>query len=194
MSGFPTNQPVNEEVRAAPAGVLVTLQGLFTPAELDAIEAHGESLTPEKADSPADQARITRVAWMKRGPEAEWLHGRIEKTVLEMNSRLYKYDLYGLKESFQYSVYESAEGGHYHWHVDTSQTVERKLSLTLQLSEPWSYEGGDLILQAGEGTFTANRTRGALVFFPSYMLHRVTPVTSGIRKSLVVWVAGPPYR
>src|ERR1700722_13479502 len=180
--------------------MLVTLQGLFTPDELDAIEAYGESLTPVKADieeqhkGPTDQVRVARVAWIKRGPQAEWLHGRIEKAVLEMNSRLYKYDLDGLKESFQYSVYKSAEGGHYNWHVDTCKTVERKLSLTLQLSEPWSYEGGDLLLQAGEGTFTANKTRGALVVFPSYMLHRVTPVTSGIRKSLVIWVAGPPYR
>ena len=173
--------------------MLVTLQGLFTPGELDAIEAYGESLMPMKADSPADQARITRVAWMKRGPEAEWLHGRIEKTVLEMNSRLYKYDLYGLKESFQYSVYESAEGGHYHWHVDTSQTVERKHPDPATQRKTLVYEGGDLI---ASGRRDIHRQRAAARWCVPFLYappgdagHRGHPQVAGGMGS-----PGPPYR
>lgn len=192
------NQPTNAAIREAPAGLLLALQGVFTPAELDAIEAYGDSLAPAEAriggrENDTDHIRVTRVAWFDRGPQIAWLHDRIEQAVLDMNSRFYKYDLYGLKENFQYTVYQSAEGGHYDWHVDTG-TGERKLSLTLQLSDPSSYQGGDLVLDAGEGDFIVNRTRGALVFFPSYVRHRVTPVTLGTRKSLVAWVAGPPYR
>ena len=96
-------------------------------------------------------------------------------------------------ESFQYTVYEGAEGGHYDWHVRYwHQTVEpRKISLSLQLTEPAAYEGCELMLEAGDGPIRADKARGTLIAFPSYVLHRVTPVTAGTRKSLVIWVAGP---
>lgn len=191
---------MSEDVRDAPAGVLVARHGLFTPAELDAIEQIGESLTPMKAEiagrkDNTDYLRITRVSWIARGPETAWLYERIEQAVMDLNNTFYKFDLYGLVESFQYTVYEGDAGGHYDWHCDTGKTIEpRKISLTLQLSEPSAYEGGELLLEAGEGQFRAHKARGTLVAFPSYIMHRVTPVTAGVRKSLVVWVAGPPFR
>lgn len=184
-----------------PAGYLVGWPDFFTRAELDRIEAYGDSLSPMKAELAGrkdniDYLRITRVAWMDRCPQIEWLYAKIERAVLELNTQLYNYDLYGLIENFQYTVYESAEGGHYDWHCDTGETVEpRKISMTLQLTEPSAYEGGDLLLQGGSGgPVKAYKARGSLVAFPSYMLHRVTPVTAGTRKSMVVWVAGPPFR
>lgn len=184
-----------------PAGYLVGWPDLFTPQELDRIEAYGDSLSPMKAELAGrtdniDYLRITRVAWMDRCREVEWLYAKIERAVLELNTQLYRYELYGLIENFQYTVYESAEGGHYDWHCDTGETVEpRKISLTLQLSEPSAYEGGELLLQGGAGSpVRAIKSRGSLVAFPSYMMHRVTPVTAGTRKSLVVWVAGPAFR
>jgi PKHD-type hydroxylase len=191
---------MNLDVQVSPAGTLVGLRNALTPAELDRIEAYGDALTPMKAEiagrkENTDHLRVTRVAWLDRGPEIEWLYARIEQAVLELNNQFYKYDLYGLVENFQYTVYDGAEGGHYDWHCDTGNTVEpRKISLTLQLSEPSAYEGGDLLLEAGAGPFRAHKGRGTLVAFPSYMMHRVTPVTSGTRKSLVIWVAGPPFR
>lgn len=191
---------MREDVRDAPAGFLVAMPDVFTPAELDAIEALGDSLAPTKAEIAGrkdniDHIRITRVAWIERSAETKWLFARVEQTVLDLNARYYKYDLYGLVENFQYTVYQGDEGGHYGWHVDTGKTVEpRKISLTLQLSDPSAYEGGELILEAGEGPSQAQKRRGTLVAFPSYMMHRVTPVTAGIRKSLVAWVAGPKFR
>jgi PKHD-type hydroxylase len=188
------------EVQEAPAGVLVGWPDAFSPKEIDRIEAYGDGLAPMKAEiagrkDNTDHLRVTRVAWIERGPDTEWLFSRVEKMVLDMNSQFYKYDLYGLAESFQYTVYEGAEGGHYDWHCDTGKTMEpRKISLTLQLSDPSDYEGGDLILEAGAGPVRAHKGRGALVAFPSYMMHRVTPVTAGTRKSLVIWVSGPQFR
>jgi len=188
------------DLQDAPAGLLVGWQNAFTPTELDRIEAYGDSLEPMKAEiagrkENTEHLRISRTAWIERRAQIEWLYDRIEQAVLELNSRFYKYDLYGLMESFQYTVYESSEGGHYDWHCDTGKTAEaRKISLTLQLSEPSAYEGGDLILEAGAGPFRSHKGRGTLVAFPSYMMHRVTPVTKGTRKSLVVWVSGPQFR
>jgi PKHD-type hydroxylase len=70
----------------------------------------------------------------------------------------------------------------------------RKLSLSIQLSDPAAYEGCELELSFGDGIKTAPRKRGTVVAFASYVLHRVTPITAGTRKSLVVWVSGPEFR
>ena len=176
----PNEIPMTMDALDAPAGWVVGWRNAFTPRELDAIEAYGDSLEPVKAEiagrkDNTDHLRITRVAWMDRVPQIEWLYAKLERAVLEMNSRLYKYDLYGLVENFQYTVYHGSEGGHYGWHCDTGKTGDpRKISLTLQLSEPSAYEGGDLLLEAGAGPTCAHRARGTLVAFPSYVLHRVT--------------------
>ncbi len=173
----------------------------FTQKEIDAVVAYGDGLKPMKAEIAGrkdniDHMRITRVAWMERKPGIDWLHARLEEMVLQINAQFYRYDLFGLVEAFQYTVYEGAEGGYYGWHVDVGEKnyEPRKISLSLQLSDPSDYEGGDLILQAGNGDYRAETARGALIAFPSFVLHRVTPVTSGTRKSLVIWVAGPDFR
>ena len=174
---------------------------VFTPAELDRIVAHGDGLAPMRAqlehgrDSAAHQ-RITRVAWMERNADTEWLFARLEEIVLRLNGEIYKYELYGLVESLQYTVYQGDEGGHYNWHVDLGDhSLEpRKISLSLQLSDPNDYKGGLLILEAGDGAYPAETARGTVIAFPSYVLHRVTPTESGIRKSLVIWVGGPEFR
>jgi PKHD-type hydroxylase len=182
-------------------GPLVIWKDVFTPQGLDAIEAYGDGLASMRAeladrkDHPAHK-RITRVAWMERNPDTAWLYARLEEAVLQLNAEFYKFDLFGLNEAFQYTVYDGAEGGHYNWHVDlgAKDFEPRKISLSLQLTDPSHYEGCNLVLEAGDGPYVAERARGTLIAFPSYVLHRVSPIESGVRKSLVIWVAGPEFR
>jgi len=183
------------------SGPIVVWKDLFTPKELDAIEAYGDALMPVRAEivgveGNTDHTRITRIAWMERKPKVEWLFAKLEEAVMQINAEFYSFDLFGLEQALQYTIYDGAEGGHYNWHVDLGgrDTEFRKISLSLQLTEPSRYEGCDLTLQAGSGPFGAERAQGTLIAFPSYVLHRVTPIQSGIRKSLVIWVAGPPFR
>lgn len=200
------NPEVPVSVKSAPAWVAGPLpvcvwKDAFTAREIDAIVAYGDGLKPMKAEiagrkDDIDHMRITRVAWIERKPGIEWLHARLEEMVLQINAQFYRYDLFGLVEAFQYTVYEGMEGGYYGWHVDMGEKnyEPRKISLSLQLSDPSGHEGGDLILQSGDGEVWAEKARGTLIAFPSFVLHRVTPVTRGTRKSLVVWVAGPEFR
>lgn len=183
------------------SGPLVVWKDLFTPTELDAIEAYGDSRMPMKAEiagrqGNTDHTRITRVTWMERNPETAWLYAKLEEIALALNKECYGFDLYGLTESLQYTVYHGEEGGHYDWHVDLggNDVEPRKISMSLQLTDPSEYQGCDLVLQAGLGPCVADRARGTLIAFPSYVLHRVTPIESGIRKSLVIWVSGPAFR
>lgn len=185
----------------APAGEFVVWEDAFSAAEIDAIEQYGDGLTQQKADlsgrrAAYDNVRITNVAWIERKPETAWLHARLEEIVRQLNSQFFGYELHGLAESLQYTIYHGAEGGHFDWHRDQGDAHEepRKISLSLQLSDGSSYEGCALELHSSGGVQAAPRKRGTLIAFPSYVLHRVTPIRSGIRKSLVVWAAGPEFR
>jgi PKHD-type hydroxylase len=178
-------------------------ENAFTSQELDSIVALGDSLRLEKAvlvygeggSSADDPSRITRTAWMGRAEQTAWIYERIERVIRTVNKDIWRFELSGFSDLFQYTVYYGDEGGHFDWHVDQiRQPAHRRLSASLQLSDPADYEGCDLEIQGGAKPVAMPRTRGALVVFPSYVLHRVTPISAGTRKALVVWVAGPPPR
>jgi PKHD-type hydroxylase len=108
------------------------------------------------------------------------------------------------------SILRYTEGSHFSWHVDVLAyeksayeqfagrgTLERKLSVTINLSDPADYDGGDLEFLNGVGQLYTQpelRERGSVVVFPSTVGHRVTPVTRGVRHALVGWMVGPTIR
>lgn len=98
----------------------------------------------------------------------------------------------------QYTEYHGSEGGKYDWHHDVDWNndsgIDRKLSVTIQLSEPSDYEGGHFQFGGIEEPKPESRDKGTILVFPSYLPHCVTPVTSGVRKSLVAWFEGPTWR
>lgn len=79
-------------------------------------------------------------------------------------------------------------------HILTQHLVplphNRKLSMSLQLSDPNDYEGGELLLHLSHNPTVISKQKGMMVFFPSHTLHEVTPVTKGERYSLVAWIHG----
>ena len=99
------------------------------------------------------------------------------------------------KADIQYTEYR---GGHYDWHIDThwgnTSLTDRKLTVTVQLSDPDEYEGGNFEFCEVEMIPDEAKKKGSVLVFPSYLKHRVTPVTKGIRKSLVAWFEGEHWR
>jgi PKHD-type hydroxylase len=86
-------------------------------------------------------------------------------------------------------------GGKYGRHIDSAPgTLIRKLSFTVQLSEPEDYKGGDLCLYLGDKAEVMKKEQGFVALFPSYVLHEVKPVTQGTRYSLVSWITGKPFK
>lgn len=183
-------------------GPLVVWEDAFTNTEIDRILALGDVRAQTRAElvqapDPLGKKRITDVAWLARDTETAWLYARLEEAVQRMNIQFYKYELYPqIRERLQYTVYHGEAGGHYDWHVDHGAATQdaRKISLSLQLSDAAAYQGCDLELSYGDGSVPAPRRKGTLVAFPSYVLHRVSPITAGTRKSLVAWVSGPDFR
>jgi PKHD-type hydroxylase len=182
----------------------VVCENVFTPAELDSIERYGDGLNQQKAtlagedwgrDSGAARIRITQTAALTLRAETKWLYDRMQVIIRKVNQQVYQFDLQGFTEAFQYTVYHGAEGGHYDWHIDWGPNrVQRKLSASLQLTDPSHYEGCDLQFHGARPIETAPRERGAVIVFPSFIQHRVTPCTKGTRKAIVAWTTGPQFK
>lgn len=125
----------------------------------------------------------------------QWLYDKAGRITTQCNRAKYHFDLTGIFEPIAISRYGA--GGHFDWHKDhgSGEISVRKLTLVVQLSHPDEYAGGDLEFLGDEKNSEPEmRNYGTAVIFPSFVYHRVTPVTSGERKSLVCWISGPPYR
>lgn len=142
------------------------------------------------------EVRSSKIKWVPYNEEWNWVYERIMSMVYQANQKLWKFDIFK-SEPIQYTEYHDYDNGHYTWHHDFGSgfSSHRKISVSVQLSEGTSYVGGDLQLQVAGGDIdTAPRESGQVIIFPSYLLHRVTPVTSGTRKSLVMWVGGNHFK
>jgi PKHD-type hydroxylase len=173
----------------------------FTSDELHRIEGMTLRLPFQKASTGEDDSskisdyRTSRIKWCPQNEEWKWVYEKLHNMISEANNIMWKFDLTAMNESIQYTEYYE-DGGQYDWHMDCGIGIQnqRKISVTVQLSDPSDYEGGNLDFNMGGGELTAPRAKGAAVIFPSFYLHRVTPLTKGTRKSFVLWVGGEPYR
>lgn len=132
-----------------------------------------------------------------------WIYDLVIPYMREANKNAgWNFDISAM-ESYQIGRYTSDVSGHYDWHQDSLGTWNsvnetsnkhlrgktRKLSMSLILND--DYEGGELEIWGGG---KKNFKRGSIVFFPSWVLHKVNPVTKGIRYSLVMWFYGSPFK
>ena len=146
-------------------------------------------------DDKTKDIRDSKISWLYTSDNMDWVFRRVTDITLNLNERFFKFDLFGINEGFQFTNYE-APSGNYGKHVDRTMNIPvRKLSISIQLTNPEEYEGGELKLYDGqeEGT-VMDKSQGTLVIFPSYVLHEVMPVTKGERNSLVTWVTGKQFK
>ena len=119
------------------------------------------------------------------------------RLVAQANREALGFDLTEFAESPQVARYGAEREGHFDWHSDIGAgalAAKRKLTIVVQLSEPAAYADGTLELQPDSSIRQAPRDRGTAILFPSFVLHRVTPVTQGTRWSLTLWSHGPAFR
>ena len=141
--------------------------------------------------------RSSKVKWLPKSAEFQGLYERIAQEIMIHNNQHFKFDLDCIREQIQYTEYHAEDKGQYDWHMDLGAgwASLRKLSVTINLSDPKDYDGGVLEFNLGGKTITqGSKAKGAITVFPSYLLHRVSPVTRGTRKSLVLWVGGNQFR
>ena len=173
----------------------------FSRQELKTIEEMTNKLPFQDAkvgegeQSKKDDYRKSRIKWCPQNEEWAWVYGKLHDFIKSANDSMWKFDLSAMNEQIQYTEYYGTQEGGYDWHMDCGIEIQnqRKISVTVQLSDSHEYEGGDLQFNIGK-EIVAHREQGAAIIFPSFYLHRVTPVTKGVRKSFVLWVGGEPYR
>jgi PKHD-type hydroxylase len=142
--------------------------------------------------------RRTKVGWLEPTPETFAVWTKIAEVISEVNRQFFHFELTGVYEPIQLAHYKAEEESHYTWHTDATfndRGAPRKLSMVLLLTDPSEFEGGELqVMMSGGAPETLELKKGRAWFMPSVTLHRVTPVTKGVRKSAVVWVGGPAFK
>jgi PKHD-type hydroxylase len=174
----------------------------FNNEELDKIYKDVATLNFEKAStidskSNGKEIRSSSVKWIPNNQQWSWLYLKLMDMAVQANNALWHFDLYSVPDLIQYTEYYATENGHYTWHQDFGPGTPslRKVSITVQLSGPDEYEGGDLeYWKGGNDIVKAPKDKGLVFIFPSYMMHRVTPITKGTRRSFVLWVGGEHYK
>jgi len=188
--------------------IVETAEPVLTPQQCDELIHIGQD-EPKINATIGTMAKTTKLDESYRKSIISWIpfakalpiYQVIRRWMEVTNNNYFGFDTVQLSEQGQYAEY--SKGGFYNWHMDSNTEMEamptvRKISMTLLLSDPKDFEGGELELFCGD-TLDSEKNkfklkRGYAVFFASFLLHRVMPVTKGNRKSLVMWFGGSPLR
>ena len=184
--------------------IVQTNQPIFTPLQCKMVIEAGREEPRKNAQVGAEKGkkegvidteiRTSHISWIpfKKMPE---MYKDIERTMLKTNNNHFGFEGMQITEMAQYTEYP--EGGFYDWHVDNYDNCQheppvRKISMTCLLSPENEFEGGDLeLIKEGQAV---KLKQGQAAFFASFIRHRVAPVTRGVRRSLVMWFGGTPFK
>jgi PKHD-type hydroxylase len=175
-------------------------EGFLTAEECEAVRALFPPPQPGTVEGASKVARRSHVSLLPPKSSQHITHAqvllydRMLSALVRANEFVGQFQISTI-ETLQLAEYRAGEQGMYDWHLDigsANNTSRRKVSVSVQLSNPNDYDGGDLEIW---GSNNRVREQGALIAFASYLPHRVTPVTRGVRRSLVAWAVGlHPYR
>ena len=171
----------------------------FTPEEIEKLLFIEKLLNFKKGETgngEVTEHRDSNIAWLQPDNNTSWVFDRVAYLTSKVNYDLFMSNINCIP-SIQYTKYESLTEQHYDWHVDEYSAYkdsQRKISGVAVLTSPDEYEGGELeIITNGNPTQSVKLKpeAGEVVFFAASMPHKVHPVTSGVRKSIVFWAEGP---
>ena len=123
------------------------------------------------------------------------MYSQVEATMQSTNLNHFGFENMKITEPGQFTEYP--KGGFYDWHMDLDVNGQheppvRKISMTILLSDPSTFKGGNLEFM--EKNKVPELKQGQAIFFASFIRHRVAPVTKGMRRSLVMWFGGTPFK
>ena len=184
--------------------VATTTEPIFTPQQCQMIVNEGHQQKPEKAlvggskgGKHDTKKRVTTISWIPFAKMPQ-MYKQIENQLSIVNLNHFMFDGVTLTEPAQFTEYP--KGGFYDWHMDLNafgqegQNPIRKISMTLLLSDPKDFTGGDLMFSEMGDNKPLPLKQGQAIFFASFLRHKVAPVKKGIRRSMVMWFGGPPLK
>jgi PKHD-type hydroxylase len=137
-----------------------------------------------------------RARYLRKTPDTLWVWDRVFNYVWKINQDYYNFNISFLTDMH---ILQYSESSWFDWHIDITQNEAfstRKISVVVFLSDRTDYVGGQLLLSLNDNPISpmADMEQGSLVAFPSYQIHKVEPVTSGERYTLVAWAHGDSFR
>ena len=184
--------------------VATTTDPIFTPQQCQMIVDAGHQQKPEEAKVGGGvvgkhdtKKRVTTISWIPFAKMPE-MYKQIENQISIVNLNHFGFDGVTLTEPAQFTEYP--KGGFYDWHMDLNAFGQdgknpiRKISMTLLLSDPKDFTGGDLMFSEMGDKKPVPLKQGQAIFFASFLRHKVAPVKKGMRRSMVMWFGGPPLR
>jgi PKHD-type hydroxylase len=187
---------------SSPADWEVIVDNVFTDDQLSLIDRFinqnsykikSASITGKVLDT---SYRRTDLLWLDDLKGLDTIYKTVDALIHSVNNGHYHWNLDYL-EVMQLGIYKAKDQGFYDMHTDSRLSMgsgkSRKLSFSILFSDPGEFDGGDLIMHHRVNGHTVKLQKNQAVFFPSFMPHSVTPVTRGVRKSVVGWVVGPDF-
>lgn len=193
----PTNNNKGEGLMRDPYYWFHAGSGGLRQDQIDHFHELAKGIMPQaakvfKGNEENRDIRRSEIRWMTHN---QWALDTLHWYAKEANRKAFNVDLDKVAD-IQYTQYFATDEGHYDWHHDihwnNDAGYDRKLSITICLTDPDDYEGGDF--EFNECGSPPRPNPGDVLVFPSYLRHRVTPVTRGTRTSIVAWFEGPRWR
>ena len=178
----------------------------FTPAQCDEIVTMAHKLAKRDAsmgvggETNTEEYRRSKIAFIQKDmPQFKALFDKLWELSCWANNDWFDFHISKF-DYIQFAEYSAAEKSEYKTHCDVfwlnnDPRFHRKLSMVVQLTDPGLYTGGELQLQVEQaGPADQFRNQGTVILFPSFVNHAVTPMQSGQRNSLAIWIDGPKWR
>ena len=179
-----------------------TTQPLFSPEQCQNIIDAGHAEKPQVAEVGMNKPkggvdkkkRTTTISWIPFDKLPQ-MYKAVENQLSLVNLNHFGFENVQITEPAQFTEYP--KGGFYDWHMDLdvngqNEPPVRKISMTCLLSDPSTFTGGDLEFM--EKNKMPALKQGQAIFFASFIRHRVAPIKKGIRRSLVMWFGGQPFK
>ena len=167
-------------------------RGLVLPSQQASI-----GFTNDRTDT---SYRVSTIRWFYYKENRD-IVSLLMDYVNEANREYFGFDIFNVTYDLQFTEYNGSSKGKYEWHHDvfwaSTRPHDRKLSIVIQLSDPNTYTGGDFEFRMPEtdhAELATFKQQGSILVFPSFFFHRVSPVLTGTRYSLVSWIEGPKFR
>jgi PKHD-type hydroxylase len=154
-------------------------------------------ISPGSTRQVVPAVRSGTVQWLMPDEVGEEIFAHLYTLAVVANrERNWNFDIAGPAAALQATQYSAEGRQHYTWHMDwgVGPTRGRKIAAVAHLSDESDYEGGILQLANGPNAFKAHQLSGTVTVFPAFAMHRVTPVTRGVRRAVVAWILGPSFR
>lgn len=175
------------------------VSNFYTPEQLvefnKYLERDAEKCGAE--DKPSGDASKTLDAYTVHWGHAKDYLGKLEELTHHLNHYHFGLDIYLMTgyDCINYNVYTADKLSEYTWHKDGRLDAVSDIKLTVILNASTeAYEGGDFELFLNGPKKVLGFEPGSFIVFPSWIQHRVTPVTKGVRKTVSFWIQGPRFK